>query len=106
MIKKILAIFIILIIGVSVFAYNKLTIFTIQPIGALPEGITLVIWQRGDMNFFESADGLCLRKVGGVSLMCRMSFLGGVTDKDNILIKLPFSEYAYLKSTGGRNFDR
>ncbi|SUC48194.1 Uncharacterised protein [Providencia stuartii] len=32
--------------------------------------------------------------------------LGSAIDKDNIIIKLPYSEYAYLKSTNGRKFDR
>lgn len=52
MIKKILIIFIVLISAISVFAYNKLTIFTVQPIGAIPDGVTVVMWKKGDMRFF------------------------------------------------------
>ncbi len=105
-IKKIIAIFVVLIIAISVFAYNKLTIFTVQPIGAIPDGVTVVMWKKGDMRFFESADGLCMQRVGGVSLICRMSMLGNAIDKDNIIIRLPYSDYAYLKSTDGKKFDR
>ncbi|HEM7133880.1 TPA: hypothetical protein U2I51_003375 [Providencia rettgeri] len=106
MIKKIIAIFVVLIIAISVFAYNKLTIFTVQPIGSIPDGVTVVMWKKGDMRFFESPDGLCMQRVGSVSLLCRMSMLGNTIDKDNIIIRLPYSEYAYLKSTDGKKFDR
>ncbi|UNH25093.1 hypothetical protein [Moellerella wisconsensis] len=106
MIKKIIAIFVVLIIAISVFAYNKITIFTVQPIGAIPDGVTIVMWKKGDMRFFESPDGLCMQRVGSVSLLCRMSMLGSAIDKDNIIIRLPYSEYAYLKSTNDRKFDR
>ncbi|EPO2453936.1 hypothetical protein ACT7LO_004322 [Providencia rettgeri] len=106
MIKKILAVLVVLIIAISVFAYNKITIFTVQPIGAIPDGVTIVMWKKGDMRFFESPDGLCMQRVGNVSLLCRMSMLGGAVDKDNIIMRLPYSEYAYLKSTNDRKFDR
>lgn len=106
MIKKIIALFVVLIIGISIFAYNKLTIFTVQPIGAIPDGVTIVMWKKGDMRFFESPDGLCMQRVGSVSLLCRMSMLGSAIDKDNIIMRLPYSEYAYLKSTNDRKFDR
>lgn len=106
MIKKILIIFIVLISAISVFAYNKLTIFTVQPIGAIPDGVTVVMWKKGDMRFFESPDGLCMQRVGKVNLLCRMTMLGSAIDKDNIIIRLPYSEYAYLKTTNGRKFDR
>ncbi|MCX2589971.1 hypothetical protein OQ435_17540 [Proteus penneri] len=104
--KKLLVILAILAISLSIFAYNKLTIFTVQPIGAIPDGVTVVIWKKGDMKFFESPDSLCIQKTGGVSLLCRMRMLGNAIDKDDIIIRLPYSEYAYLKSTNGRVFDR
>lgn len=106
MIKKIIAIFVVLIIAISVFAYNKITIFTVQPIGAIPDGVTIVMWKKGDMRLFESPDGLCMQRVGSVSLLCRMTMLGNAIDEDNVLIRLPYSEYAYLKSTNDRKFDR
>lgn len=47
-----------------------------------------------------------MQRVGKVNLLCRMTMLGSAIDKDNIIIRLPYSEYAYLKSTNGRKFDR
>ena len=106
MIKKILAVLVVLIVALSLFAYNKLTIFSVQPTGVVPDGVTVIMWKKGDMRFFESPDGLCMQRIGGVSLLCRMTMLGNAIDKDNVLVRLPYSEYAYLKSTNDRKFDR
>jgi hypothetical protein len=54
---------IILLVGVAVsmiVVYTQLTVFVIQPIGAVPEGRTLIIPRSGKLNFIDSADGVCL----------------------------------------------
>ena len=81
-------------------------IFTIQPIGALPEGVTLIYHSRNPaVPFFASPDGLCLQIQGSVSLLCRATSIGVVTDiADRSIIKLPYIHWAYLASTGGREF--
>jgi hypothetical protein len=83
-------------------------VFTIQPIGALPEGITLVYFGRGsEMPFFSSPDGLCLQMQGKVSLFCRAEALSAATElKERIILRMPYSRWAYLRSTGGLEFDR
>lgn len=83
-------------------------VFTIQPIGALPEGITFIYHSRGsEMPFFSSPDGLCIQMTGGVSLLCRGTVLGASADlTDRIILRLPYSNWAYLQSTGGLEFDR
>lgn len=83
-------------------------VFTIQPIGALPEGITIIYHSRGsEMPFFSSPDGMCLQIQGSVSLLCRGVALSASTELlDRVIIKLPYSHWAYLKSTGGLEFDR
>lgn len=83
-------------------------VFTVQPIGALPEGITFIYHSRGpEMPFFSSPDGLCLAINGGVSLLCRMAALGAADElQDRVLIRLPYSRWVYLRSTGGLEFDR
>lgn len=70
--------------GLGVVAAQFLTIFVIQPIGALPEGRTLVISRLNTLNFIDSADAWCDRKLGGVSLLCRMSALSNCFDLNNI----------------------
>jgi len=81
-------------------------VFTVQPIGALPEGVTLVYHSRGpEMPFFSSPDALCIQMQGGVSLMCRGIALGAAADlADRVLLRLPYSHWAYLQSTGGLEF--
>jgi hypothetical protein len=83
-------------------------VFTVQPIGALPDGITIVYHSRNpEMPFFSSPDGLCIKMQGGVSLLCRMAGLSAMTGlTDRIILKLPFSHWAYLQSTGGQEFDK
>jgi len=83
-------------------------VFTIQPIGALPEGVTFIYYSRGpEMPLFSSPDGLCLKIQGGVSLLCRMSALAAVTNlTDRIIIRLPYIRWAYLLSTGGMEFEQ
>jgi hypothetical protein len=82
-------------------------VFTIQPIGALPDGVTFIYYSRNsDMPFFSSPDGLCLKMNGSVSLLCRGVALGAVSDlSDRIIIKLPYSHWAYMLSTGGQEFE-
>jgi hypothetical protein len=83
-------------------------VFTVQPIGALPEGITFVYHSRNpEMPFFSSPDGLCLQLQGSVNLLCRAVGIAAVEElSDRILIKLPYSRWAYLRSTGGLEFDQ
>ena len=85
---------------------SQITFFVIQPIGAIPEGRTLIILRLEDGRFVDSADAMCERKMGGVSLLCRMAALGAVVEKSNILLRLPYSESLYLWSTGGTEYDR
>ena len=81
--------------------------FVIQPIGAVPEGMTIWYYRLGtNMPFISSPDGLSLKDSGSVSLMGRMaamgSFIGAFEDK--IIARLGYSESLYLISTGGSTF--
>lgn len=91
---------------VAIFMYTQLTLFVIQPLGAIPEGRTLVIWRTGKLKFIDSADGVCVREMGGLSLLCRMAVLGAVAKNSTILVRLPYSETLYLISTGGKKYER
>jgi hypothetical protein len=83
-------------------------VFTIQPIGALPDGITFIYHSRGSqMPFFSSPDSLCLQMQGSVSLLCRGMALSAASNlTERIILRLPYSHWAYLQSTGGQEFDR
>ena len=82
-------------------------VFTVQPIGALPEGVTFIYHSRNpEMPLFSSPDGLCLEMQGSVTLLCRGAALSAGADlSDRIILRLPYSHWAYLRSTGGVEFE-
>lgn len=90
----------------GIIAFNLLTIFIVQPIGALPEGKTLIITRLDKTKFVDSADAMCEREMGGVSLLCRGVMLGGVLKNSTIYARLPYSETLYEISTGGKRYGR
>lgn len=92
-------------LGIAVFIYAKLGFYSIQPIGAIPEGATAIVWRESGEPFFNSADALCLQRMGGVSLLCR-GLAMGEAPKDRIIVRLPYLKWAYLRSTGGKEFGR
>ena len=87
----------IFVIAAAAFAYAKLGFYSIQPIGAVPEGATVILWRESDEPFFNSADGMCLRRTGSVSLMCRMMAMGA-SPKDRILLRLPYQRSLFRRS--------
>ena len=104
--KKIaLGVITLILIVSAVITYNKFTLFVIQPIGAVPEGKTIIIERSSEMPFIDSADAMCKRRVGSVSLFCRARMLGEVA-KLKIYARLPYSEWLYLRSTEGVTYDR
>lgn len=84
---------------------TQIGLYTIQPIGAIPQGGTALVWRRGGEPFFNSPDGACLRAQGEVSILCRLAALGQAP-ADRVILRLPYQHWAYLASTGGRAFDR
>ena len=91
--------------GAALLFYVFCGFYTIQPIGALPEGATVIVWRNGGEPFFNSPDALCLERMGGVSLLCRgMAMAEG--PKDRIILRLPYQHWAYSASTRGEEFDR
>lgn len=91
---------------VSLVAYTQVTLFVIQPIGALPDGRTIVITRLNKTEFIDSPDAMCERIQGGVSLMCRAMAMGTVIEKSSILLRLPYSSVLYNISTSGKSYDR
>jgi hypothetical protein len=90
----------------AVLIYTQISIFVVPPIGALPEGRTLIISRVGTMDFVDSPDGMCEKMQGGVSLLCRGMTLGTVANKTTIFLRLPYNETLYLISTGGKTYER
>jgi hypothetical protein len=97
---------VICVVGVSIVVTQFMTIFMIQPIGALPEGRTIIITRLNTMNFIDSADAWCERNVGGVNLLCRAAVMGRVGKEATIIMRLPYSELLYKISTNGKTYER
>lgn len=93
-------------LAAAALASTQITLFVVQPIGAIPEGQTLVITRLTNTHFIDSADAICDRLQGGVSLLCRAAVLGRVMDEARIYARLPYSEALYSISTGGKSFER
>ena len=91
---------------VLIVGYTQLTLFVVPPIGALPEGRTVVIMRLNKTEFIDSPDAMCERIQGGVSLLCRGMVMGAVMKNATILAKLPYSSWLYSVSTGGKSYDR
>lgn len=96
---KILIICVLCIICLQIFAFGAayllgVRVFVIQPIGAVPEGATVIISGVEKLNAIDSADAVCDR-YGTVNLICRAAVLGNVADNGKILLRLPYSQFLY-----------
>ena len=100
----------VLLFAVFVLAfYLCVGVFVLQPIGAVPEGATVLYWRFGtNMSFISSADGMLLDNDQGVSLLGRGIVLGKVGElmEQRKIVSLPYSRSLYLLSTGGREFEK
>lgn len=98
---------IVIVLGVIWFVLRP-GVFTIQPIKAIPDGVTIIYHSRNsEMPFFSSPDGMCLQAQGTVTLLCRGVAMGGAAAlTERILLKLPYNHWAYLQSTGGLEFEK
>lgn len=106
--KKIIIIsIIILLLGLSFRIFCG--IFVIQPIGAVPEGTTIIYWRSGmNMPFIASADGILIKSGAGVSLLGRGMILAKVAKpiKENEIFRFGYSETIYLWSTDGKKYEK
>lgn len=87
-----------------IVSYTQLTFFVVQPIGAVPKGKTVVMLRLNKTNFIDSADAMCAREMKSVNLLCRGMMMGAVVNNATILVKLPYSEFLYNISTGGKTY--
>ena len=93
----------------AVAFYFLCGIFVIQPIGAIPDGATVVYFRYDtNMSFISSADGMLDKTGAGVSLLGRGIALGAIAKgiEDKKICSLPYSRTLYLISTGGKEYDR
>ncbi len=91
-----------------IITYATTGFLVVQPIGAIPDGITVWYTRSGtDLPFITSPDGRCLDRGLGVSLMNRGFALSAIMDQmeDNIIARLPYMKTLYLISTDGAEYE-
>ena len=93
-----------------VVVYVFLGVFVVQPIGAVPDGVTIVYVRFGSANldFIESPDSLSKKTTGGVSLFGRAVAAGAFmkAKQEDILFRMPYFKFLYLISTGGEEYEK
>lgn len=96
----------VVVVVLAAIVYLQVTVFVVQPMGALPEGRTVVMSRLNATKFIDSADAMCVRIQDGVNLLCRGMVLGQILEDATIYLRLPYSRTLYLISTGGAEYDR
>jgi len=89
--------------------YFSLGIFVIQPIGAIPEGKSILFLRMGmDIPFISSVDGILLKKMGSVSLMSRAMGMAAIGKPilERKIFSFPYIEKLYLISTDGTELSK
>lgn len=69
-------------------------VFVIQPIGAIPDGVTAIVINIRGLNFIDSPDAFCNRH-GQPNLLCRGVTTAKVAAEGTILLRLPYSQTLY-----------
>lgn len=73
-------------------------ILVVQPIGAIPEGVTAIVYGVPNLHLVDSPDAICQRTQGGVSLLCRGMTAAAIANHGKILARLPYSEMLFRLS--------
>jgi hypothetical protein len=106
--RNILPIVVVLALPIVLFAcYSALGVFVVQPIGALPDGATVLYFRLStNMPFISSVDGLLRDRAGGVSLLGRGLALAKAAAllENRKIVSLPYIHALYLLTTGGTEY--
>ena len=95
-----------LVIFLSIWA--SFGIFVIQPIGAIPKGVTIIYFRLGlNIPFISSPDGLVIDSGKELSLWSRLGAMASVVEpiSKRSILRLDYSETLYLISTHGKSFE-
>lgn len=63
-------------------------VFVVPPIGALPPGVTLIVANAPGLQLVDSADAMCARTMGYVTVLCRGMGLAAMTKTTSFQISL------------------
>jgi hypothetical protein len=99
----VLAVILVTVVGGAYLA--DVRVFVVQPIGAVPEGVTVVVTGSPGLRFIDSPDAFCQREQGYINLLCRGMIAGRVAQNGTVLLRLPYSSFLYSLS-GAPQLDR
>jgi hypothetical protein len=98
-----------LILALILSIYASFGIFIIQPIGAIPKGITIIYFRLGlNIPFISSPDGLVIDSGNELSIWARLGAMASVAEpiSKRTILRLDYSESLYLISTNGKSFEK
>lgn len=79
-------------------------VFVVQPIGAIPDGVTVIVMNVRGINLIDSPDAFCARQ-GSPNLLCRGASAARVASQGTILFRLPYNQTLYWM-TGAPDYGR
>ena len=82
---------------IILYVIANIGFYSIPPIGILPEGATWLVWREGGEPLYNSPDGVCLRAVGEVTLLCRAAALAAAPT-GRIIARFSYDSGMYQKS--------
>lgn len=96
-------ILILIVFLIAIIPFLRPGVYTIQPVDALPDGVTIFyLFRPSGVPFFTSLDPGCYYSPTSVSLICNAMVRSKLEElSGKILWKIPYNHSAYLKGSGG-----
>lgn len=114
MIKRAATILLTTLMIISLIFYWNFTVFVVHPVTTAQAGTaqtdlaqagaTLVVPRTDRLMFVDSADAMCDRLGGQVSADCRAAMQSGAFDARDIYAQLPYFDWLFSYSTGGKPY--
>ncbi|MDO9087127.1 MAG: hypothetical protein Q7U53_13050 [Anaerolineaceae bacterium] len=101
--KKIIYVVLFFLVLLAAIFLSRPGVYTIQPINAIPDGMTvLYILREAEVPFYTSLHPECAYSATNVSLMCTAMLRTAFENfSGRIILRLPYNHAAYLKGSDG-----
>lgn len=100
--------FFVVVVVIAIAFFTLTGFFVVQPLGSIPNGVTIWYFRAGlNLPFISSPDGILLEKQESFSLLERGVVLAqvGKLVMEQEIARFQYSESLYLRTTGGRKFN-
>ena len=101
--KGLLLFLILILVAIAAIFLLHPGVYTIQPVDAIPEGMTILyILRPAETPFYTSLHPECFYSPTSVSLICNAMVRTALQDlSGRIVLRLPYNHSAYLKGSDG-----